>query len=128
MLTDTTVVPSSKSLEYYGTQLHQMIKSFIFGSKAKQNFSPKKYANLNEHMKHIINKSDKWEHYVVTKQQAKDSKGQLLVGDFVATLIVPVKMYDGKENWRLVAPNQLRVHLRNDKIQSRHQSSFLFSK
>ena len=128
MLTDTTVVPSSKSLEYYGTQLQQMIKSFIFGSKAKQNFSPKKYANLNEHMKHIINKSDKWEHYVVTKQQAKDSKGQLLVGDFVATLIVPVKMYDGKENWRLVAPNQLRVHLRNDKIQSRHQSSFLFTK
>jgi len=128
MLTDTTVVPSSKSLEYYGTQLQQMIKGFIFGSKAKRNFSPKKYANLNEHMKHIINKSDKWEHYVVTKQQAKDSKGQLLVGDFVATLIVPVKMYDGKENWRLVAPNQLRVHLRNDKIQSRHQSSFLFSK
>jgi hypothetical protein len=127
MNTDTTVVPSSKSLEYYGTQLHQMIKSFIFGSKAKQTFSPKKYANLNEHMKHIISKSDKWEHYVVTKEQAKDSKGQLLVGDFVATLIVPIKMSKGDER-RMVCPNQLNVHLRNDKIQSRHQSSFLFTK
>jgi len=124
---DTTVVPSSKSLEYYGTQLHQMIKSFIFGSKAKRNFSPKKYANLNEHMKHIINKSDKWEHYVVTQQQAKDSKGQLLVGDFVARLIVPINMSKGNDR-RVVCANQLRVHLRNDKIQSRHQSSFLFSK
>ena len=127
MLTDTTVVPSSKSLEYYGTQLHQMIKSFIFGSKAKRNFSPKKYANLNEHMKHIINKSDKWEHYVVTKQQAKDSKGQLLVGDFVATLIVPINMSKDNDR-RVVCANQLRVHLRNDKIQSRHQSSFMFTK
>ena len=127
MLTDTTVVPSSKSLEYYGTQLHQMIKSFIFGSKAKRNFSPKKYANLNEHMKHIINKSDKWEHYVVTKQQAKDSKGQLLVGDFVARLIVPINMSKGNDR-RVVCANQLRVHLRNDKIQSRHQSSFMFTK
>ena len=124
---DTTVVPSSKSLEYYGTQLHQMIKSFIFGSKAKRNFSPKKYANLNEHMKHIINKSDKWEHYVVTKQQAKDSKGQLLVGDFVARLIVPINMSKGNDR-RVVCANQLRVHLRNDKIQSRHQSSFMFTK
>ena len=127
MLTDTTVVPSSKSLEYYGTQLHQMIKSFIFGSKAKRNFSPKKYANLNEHMKHIINKSDKWEHYVVTKQQAKDSKGQLLVGDFVARLIVPVKMSNGNDR-RMVCANQLRVHLRNDKIKTKHMSSFLYSK
>ena len=124
---DTTVVPSSKSLEYYGTQLHQMIKSFIFGSKAKRNFSPKKYANLNEHMKHIINKSDKWEHYVVTQQQAKDSKGQLLVGDFVARLIVPINMSKGNDR-RVVCANQLRVHLRNDKIQSRHQSSFMFTK
>ena len=124
---DTTVVPSSKSLEYYGTQLHQMIKSFIFGSKAKRNFSAKKYANLNEHMKHIINKSDKWEHYVVTQQQAKDSKGQLLVGDFVARLIVPINMSKGNDR-RVVCANQLRVHLRNDKIQSRHQSSFMFTK
>ena len=124
---DTTVVPSSKSLEYYGTQLHQMIKSFIFGSKAKRTFSPKKYADLNEHMKHIINKSDKWEHYVVTQQQAKDSKGQLLVGDFVARLIVPINMSKGNDR-RVVCANQLRVHLRNDKIQSRHQSSFMFTK
>ena len=124
---DTTVVPSSKSLEYYGTQLHQMIKSFIFQSKAKRTFSPKKYANLNEHMKHIINKSDKWEHYVVTQQQAKDSKGQLLVGDFVARLIVPINMSKGNDR-RVVCANQLRVHLRNDKIQSRHQSSFMFTK
>ena len=127
MLTDTTVVPSSKSLEYYGTQLHQMIKSFIFDSKAKRTFSPKKYANLNEHMKHIINKSDKWEHYVVTKQQAKDSKGQLLVGDFVARLIVPVKMSNGNDR-RMVCANQLRVHLSNDKIKTKHMSSFLYSK
>ena len=127
MKSDTIVVPSSQTLEHYGTLLHQMIKGFIFGSKAKRNFSPKKYADLNQHMKHIINKSDKWEHYVVTKQQALDSKGQLLVGDFVATLIVPVKMSKGNDR-RMVCANQLRVHLRNDKIQSRHQSSFLFTK
>ena len=127
MKTDTIVVPSPETLEHYGTLLHQMIKGFIFGSKAKRTFSPKKYANLNEHMKHIINKSDKWEHYVVTKQQAKDSKGQLLVGDFVARLIVPVKMSNGNDR-RMVCANQLRVHLRNDKIKTKHMSSFLYSK
>ena len=127
MKTDTVVVPSSETLEHYGTLLHQMIKGFIFGSKAKRTFSPKKYANLNEHMKHIINKSDKWEHYVVTKEQAKASKGNLLVGDFVAKLIVPINMSKGNDR-RVVCANQLRVHLRNDKIKTKHMSSFLFSK
>jgi hypothetical protein len=122
MKTDAIVVPSPE------TDVYEAIKRFVFANLSSKNYSPKgKFFGFNQNMKRVLSKSKKWEHFIVTKEQAEDSKGKLLVGDFVANTVVPINMRNGND-CRVLPAGTLSVHLRTDKITTRHQSSIRLTK